>query len=89
MKVSERLRELGEEGAIVVVGLETPLHAVGGPAPASVTLRNALPLIADCIEQAERYANAALHWTEDAPRQKRMREALGALEKVLEGADVT
>lgn len=66
MTASEKLRALERENAIVVVSLDQPLHVAGEPAPASVSLRNVLPLIADEVKAAEDVLHEYHLWSEDA-----------------------
>jgi hypothetical protein len=86
VSASEKLRTLMKrEAIIVVVSLDpTPLHVAGEPAPASVTLRNALPLIADCIALAEDVAETdkPLWGTSDGVGFK-LQNALAALNEAL------
>lgn len=92
MTASEKLRALEAEAAIVVVSLDpTPLHVVGEPAPASVTLRNALPLIADVVEAAEKAhailpksAGSVTEWNSIDMIEKSLAHALIALRDHLE-----
>jgi hypothetical protein len=72
-----------EAEAIIVVSVDpTPLHVAGGPTPASVTLRNALPLIADWAAATERYF--AAHDRGEQGHRADVRAAYDALVKELE-----